>query len=68
MSCAVVEYQTGKKTHHTNVLSCSVGSRRRQLFVKLKLVDGGEQVIQGAVSCRLVDDAWYALNASGFVI
>jgi len=68
MSCAVVEHPTGKKTHHTNVLACSVGSRRRQLFVKLRLVDGSEQVIQGAVSCMLVDDAWYAMNASGFAI
>ncbi|GAB5604876.1 hypothetical protein TK5_09550 [Sideroxyarcus sp. TK5] len=68
MNCAVVEHQTGKKTHLTNVLACSVGQRQRQPFVKLRLVDGSEQVIQGAVSCNLVDDAWYVMNASGFAI
>lgn len=64
MTCAVVEYQNGKKTHHTNVMSCSLVMRRCQSSVKLILGDGSEQMIVGAVSGRLVDDAWYVQNAS----
>jgi hypothetical protein len=67
MTCAVVEHQNGKKTHHTNVTNCSLVMRRRQSSVKLVLVDGSERMIVGAVSGRLVDDAWYVQNASGLM-
>lgn len=66
MTCAVVENQKGKVTHHTNVDRCSVGLSCGKPFVRLTLSDGSEQVIEGAVSGRLVDDAWYLEN-SGLV-
>lgn len=66
MTCAVVENQNGKKTHHTNVEKCSVGSRRSKTFVRLTLCDGSEEIIEGAVSGRLVNDTWYVEN-SGLV-
>lgn len=67
MACAVVEHQNGRKTHHTNVTNCSVGMRRGQAFVRLTLCDDSEQIIEGAVSGRLVDDAWLAMHATGLV-
>lgn len=66
MTCAVVENQNGRKSHYTNVVSCSVGMSRRKPFVRLTMCDGSEKIIEGAVSGRLVEDTWYIEN-SGLV-
>lgn len=67
MACAVVENAKGKITHHTNVLSVGIQLSRGKSAVRLTLIDGSEQIVEGAISGRLVDDLWYVEKASGLI-
>ncbi len=65
MTCAVVEFDNGKRSHYTNVLECWVGMVRGRSYVKLRLVDETVATIESAISARLVDDEWFVINQLG---
>ncbi len=68
MTCAVVEFEHGKRSHYTNVIECWVGMTRGRSYVKLRLVDETVVTIESAISARLVADEWFVINQLGIGI
>lgn len=62
---AVVTHNDGSRTHHSNVVSCSLRSSRGGFCVVLGLSDGTKQIIPTGIEVMPVSDDFIAKRFTG---